>query len=161
MSVDPIPEEYGSLVVQLVCGDANAAIAFYVGAFGAGELYRQLEAAGPKIVYSEILLGRSRAMVHDEFPERGLLSPTTIGGTPTTLMLYVEDVDATYAQALAHGARGVSAPEDKFWGVRSALVLDPEGHRWLLASRTEDLSPVEILERAQNEPPSARVPEGG
>jgi PhnB protein len=158
--VDPIPEEYGSLIIQLIVNDARAAIDFYKAALGANELYRQYDAAGAKIVHCELLLGRSRLMLHDEFPARDLPSPASLGGTAVTLMLYVENVDASMARAERAGARIVAAPEDKFWGVRSGVLSDPFGHRWLLASRTEDLSPTEILERAKREPDSARIPLG-
>jgi PhnB protein len=158
--VDPIPEEYGSLIIQLIVGDARAAIAFYKTAFDANELYRQYDASGAKIVHCELLLGRSRLMLHDEFEARELYSPARLGGTPVTLMLYVEDVDRIMARARTEGARIVAAAEDKFWGVRSGVLCDPFGHRWLLASRTEDLSPSDILERAKREPESARIPLG-
>ena len=158
--VDPIPEEYGSLIIQLVVGDARAAIEFYKAAFDANELYRQHDASGAKIVHCELLLGRSRLMLHDEFPTRDLSAPTSLGGTPVTLMLYVEDVDLSIERAKASGARIIAEPEDKFWGVRSGVLSDPFGHRWLLASRKEDLSPADILERARAEPESARIPQG-
>jgi PhnB protein len=158
--VDPIPEEFGSLIVQLIASDAKAAVAFYRAAFDARELYRQYRLEGDKIVHCELLIGRSRVMLHDEFPERGLLSPRSLGGTPITLMLYVEDVDRTFTQAVAAGGTGVSAPATKFWGVRSGVLLDPFGHRWLLASRTEDLSPSDILDRARAAPDIDRTPFG-
>lgn len=159
-AVDPIPEEFGSLIVQLIAPDAKAAVAFYRAAFDAHELYRQFGPGGDKIVHCELLIGRSRIMLHDEFPERRLLSPQSLGGTSTTLMLYVEDVDRAFAQAVAAGGKAVSAPATKFWGVRSGVLQDPFGHRWLLASRTEDLSPSDILERARAAPDSDRIPLG-
>ncbi len=159
-AIDPIPADFGALVVQLVVDSAGDAIAFYKAAFGADELYRQLDAAGTKIVHCELLVGLSRFIVHDEFAEAGLVSPHALGGTPATLMLYVEAVDAAFDRAVAAGAAPLLVPEDRFWGVRSGLVLDPFGHRWLLASRIEDLSPSDILDRARAVPDSERAPLG-
>jgi PhnB protein len=159
--VDPIPEDYGALIIQLVLSDATAAIEFYKRAFGATDLYRQHDPSGTKIVHCELVIGHSRLILYDEFPERGLISPATLGGTPVSLMLYVEDVDDSVRRARDLGAHIISEPETKFWGVRSSLLLDPFGHRWLFASRVEDLSPADILERACVAPASARMPQGG
>lgn len=159
--LDPIPEEYGSLVIQLVTSPATKAIDFYAAAFGAHEFYRQHDESGQKIAYCELLIGRSRMMLHDEYPERDLHSASSLGGSPVTLVLYVDDTDAAVERALAAGAELVSPPEDRFWGVRSAVLIDPFGHRWLIGSRIEDLSPEDILGRARSEPKNARLPLGG
>lgn len=156
--VNPIPDDYGTLLVQLVVDDAEAAIAFYEAAFGAKELYRQRDARGQRVVYCELLMSTSRFILHDEFASGGLLSPLRLGGSPVTLMLYVSDVDAFYDRAVAHGAASLTPPEDKFWGLRSAAFTDPFGHRWLVAARIEDLSPVDILERAAEAAPEDRQP---
>lgn len=156
--VSPIPDDYGSLIVQLVVDDGDAAVAFYERAFGARELYRQHDAAGRRIAHCELLIGMARFILHDEFASGGLLSPRTLGGSAVTLMLYVEDVDAFHAQAVAKGATALSMPEDRFWGLRSAALTDPFGHRWLIASRIEDLSPDDILRRAREAAPGERQP---
>ncbi len=156
--LNPIPDDYGSLLVQIVVDDAPAAIAFYEAAFGARELYRQLTADGARVAHCELLMSMSRFILHDEFPDGGLLSPRSLGGSPVTLMLYVADVDGFYDRAVAHGADPLSAPEDKFWGLRSAVITDPFGHRWLLAARIDDLSPEDILERAKLAAPEERQP---
>jgi PhnB protein len=103
----------------------------------------------------------SRFMLHDEFAAAGLLSPKRLGGSPVTLMLYVPNVDAFHEHAVAHGATALSEPEDRFWGLRSATLVDPFGHRWLIASRIEDLSPDEILRRAAEAAPGDLRPMGG
>lgn len=156
----PIPDEFGTLIFQLVVADAVAATDFYQVVFGAKELYCQHAATDARVVHAELLVGRARFIVYDAFPERGLVAPPALGGTPVTLMLYVEDVDRVFAGAVAAGASAESSPEDHFWGVRSGVIVDPFGHRWLLASRIDDLSPAEILTRAQAAAPAERVPLG-
>lgn len=159
--VNPVPEDYGALVVQLVVDDATAAIAFYEAAFEAKLLYRQYDAAGERVAHCELLMGLSRFMLHDEFASAGLLSPRSLGGSPVTLMLHVADVDAFHARAVAHGGAALSEPADRFWGLRCATIIDPFGHRWLIASRTEDLSPDEILRRAATAAPEDLRPMSG
>lgn len=156
----PVPDEFGALIVQLVVDGAAAAVAFYQATFGARELYRQHAATDARVVHAELLVGHARFIVYDAFPEQGLVAPPALGGTPVTLMLYVEDVDAVFARAVAAGASAEGSPEDHFWGVRSGVIVDPFGHRWLLASRIDDLSPGEILARAGAAAPAERVPLG-
>lgn len=155
-----VPADYGALIAQLAVGDARAAIDFYRRALGARELYRQVDGDGRRIVHCELLVGLSRFIVHDEFAEAGLLSPQTLGGTCVTLMHYVEDVDLACRSAVDAGATLLTAPEDRFWGLRSGMILDPFGHRWLLATQIEDLSPQEIADRARQAPAAERLPGG-
>src|SRR5271156_5583841 len=127
--VEP-PPELGPLLVQLTVADAEAAIAFYIRAFGGSELYRNCEtAAGGRVAHCELLIAGARVTLHDEFPEYGLLAPTSLGGTPISLNLYVADVDQTYARVIAAGAEVVTPPADHFWGARSGALRDPFGHR--------------------------------
>lgn len=158
--VRPVPGEFGSIVVQLVVSDAAAAIDFYRRAFDADELFRHQWPDDRRIFHCEILIGSGRIMLQDEFPDRRLLAPGTLGGTPATIHLYVPDAEATFARALAAGARLVSPVEFRFWGVVSGALEDPYGHRWIVATRVEDLGPQELAARAANVPPHKRLPVG-
>lgn len=100
-----------------------------------------------KVGHSELLIGDSVVMVADEFPEMDFQSPDTIGGTPVTLSVYVEDVDATFRAAIAAGATELRPVEDQFYGDRSGQFKDPWGHRWNVATHIEDVSDEEIARR--------------
>ncbi len=145
MTVNPIPDGYHTATAYLICKDAAKAIEFYQQAFGATETMR-LEAGG-KIMHAEIKIGDSPIMLADEFPEMGFKSPSTLGGSPVGIMLYVEDVDARYQQALDAGCTEVKPLADQFYGDRSGTLEDPFGHMWTVATRVEDLSPEEINQR--------------
>ncbi len=146
MSIEHQPGGFHTATPSLTILGASAAIDFYQRAFGATELYRM---AGPdgKIMHAEIKIGDSVIMMSDEFPDWGALSPTTIGGSASSLMLYVEDVDATTAQAAAAGATVERPPTDQFWGDRSSMLKDPFGHRWSIATHIEDVPSAEMEER--------------
>jgi PhnB protein len=145
--VDPIPEEYPRLSPYLAVSNANAAIVFYCDVLGAVERLR-LNGPDGKIGHAELEFGGSVLMLADEFPEAGNQSPETLGGTAVTLSLYVGDVDAVHALALSAGAVELRAPADQFYGDRTAGFEDPFGHRWFIASRIEDVSPAEMVRRA-------------
>jgi PhnB protein len=145
MPVKPIPDGYHSVTPYLVVKGAARAIEFYGRAFGAVELFRMAQGDG-RIGHAELRVGDSRVMLADEFPEIGARSPETIGGSPVTLMLYVEDVDATVARAVAAGARLTRSVADQFYGDRNGGVTDPFGHVWFVATHVEDV-PAEELER--------------
>lgn len=147
--VKPIPEDFHTITPHLVVRGVADAVDFYRRAFGAEELYRNLAPDGESIMHSELLLGDSRFFVNDEFPDHGNVSPKALGGTPVTLHLYVEDVDAFFARAVAAGAQVLMPVGDCFWGDRFGILADPFGHKWSVASRLEDLSPAEIQERAR------------
>ena len=141
-------EEFPGVTPQLTVADADAAVRFYRAAFGADELLRN---AGPdgRIMHCELLINGGRLLVHDEFVEqRGNRSPLTLGGTPVVLHMYVSDVDEAFAAALAAGAEELMAPQDAFWGDRYAMLRDPFGHHWSLATRREDLSVAELEARS-------------
>ena len=144
----PIPEEFQTLSPQLVVADAGAAIAFYQQAFGAEELYRNLAPDREAIIHCELLLGDSRFFVHDEFPDSGLCSPASYGGSSVTLHLYVDDADRWWQRAIDAGAQVTLPLEDQFWGDRYGILTDPFGHRWSIASRIEDFAPSKAQERA-------------
>ncbi len=131
---------------HLVVRDADKAIAFYVTVLGATEAFRLTEPSG-KVGHAELLFGDSRLMLAEEYPDFGALSPASVGGTPVALHLYVNDVDATLAAAEAAGATVLRAAKDEFYGDRSAMLLDPQGHRWQIATRKELVSPDEMQRR--------------
>lgn len=144
--VKPIPDDWSRVSVALSCNGAAAAIEFYVSIFGATE--RRRIDMGDKVGHSELVIGDSVVMVADEFPEMDFASPETIGGTPCTLSVYVEDVDATFAAAIAAGATQLRPVEDQFYGDRSGQFKDPWGHRWNVATHIEDISDEELTRRA-------------
>lgn len=146
-SVAPIPDNYPRLSPYLCVDGAGAAIAFYCDVFGGTERFR-LDAPGGAVGHAEIQLGDSVVMVSDEWPDMGIRGPGAYGGTAVTLGVYVEDVDAVVAAALARGATLVRPVEDQFYGDRSGQVLDPWGHRWSIATHIEDVAPDEMARRA-------------
>lgn len=146
MTVRAVPEGYEHATPYLCVKGASDAIAFYVRAFGAVETMRLAEPGG-RIGHAEIRIGEARLMLSDEFPEEGVASPSTLGGSPVAIHLYVGDVDALAERAVAAGAKLLRPIEDQFYGDRSAALLDPFGHRWLFATRKEDVSPDEMQRR--------------
>lgn len=148
-AVRAIPEGYHTVTPSLVVQNAAEAIEFYKRAFGAEELSRMSSPDGQQIWHAEIEIGDSRVMLNDEFPDMGARGPQSIGGTPVSLHLYVEDADAWFRRAIDAGAT-VSMPlEDTFWGDRYGQVTDPFGHQWALATHKEDVSEEELRRRAE------------
>jgi len=143
----PIPEGYHAITPYLIVRRGAAAIEFYKRAFGAVE-HERMEGPGGKIRHAEITIGDSRVMLADEHPEIDALGPETIGGSPVSLHLYVEDVDAVVARAIAAGAALTRAVADQFYGDRVGGVSDPFGHRWFIATHKEDLTRDELHRRA-------------
>lgn len=146
--VKPIPEGYHSVTPYLCCRDAARAIEFYKKAFGATEIMR-MGAPDGKVGHAELQIGNSRVMIADEFPEMQFLSPASIGGTPITLHLYVEDVDAVVPRAVGAGAKVTRPVKDEFYGDRAGQVEDPFGHKWYVATHKEDLTMEEIDKRRE------------
>lgn len=142
----PIPDDYRAVTPYLFVHDAAAAIGFYQKAFGATEFMR-MPGPGGKIMHAEVRIHGAPVMLADEFPEMGARSPQSVGGTPVLLLVYVEDVDAVFAQAVAAGGKVVRPIQDQFYGDRSGTLSDPFGHRWTLATHKEDLSADEIGKR--------------
>jgi PhnB protein len=143
--VRPIPEGYHSVTPYLVVDDAAAAIDFYTRAFGAREKFRL--PMGDRIGHAEIIIGDSHVMLADEFPDMGHLGPKSRGGTTVSLMIYVEDVDSAFRQAIDAGATEKRAVENQFWGDRMGTLTDPFGHMWSLATTVEEVSPEEMQRR--------------
>lgn len=145
MAVKPVPDGYHTVTPYLIVRGAAGAIDFFKRAFGAAELFRM--DAGGRIMHAEIQVGDSRVMLADEMPEMGALAPQTAGGTPVGLLLYLPDVDAVFARAVAAGARPERPVKDQFYGDRAGTVIDPYGHKWTIATHVEDVSPEEIDRR--------------
>ena len=146
-AVKPIPKGYHSVTPYLIFNGASDAIAFYKKALGAKEIMR-MDAPGGRVGHAELQIGDSRIMLADEHPELQALSPKTIGGSPVTLHLYVENVDAAVERAIAAGATLVRPVADQFYGDRTGGIEDPFGYRWFIATHKEDLTMEEIRRRA-------------
>ena len=143
-----IPDDYPRLTPYLIVDDASAAIDFYSSVLGMSERMRM---AGPdgRVGHAELDIGDSMIMLADEYPDMDVRGPRTVGGTPVTLHVYVEDVDDVFERALKAGARPLRQLENKFYGDRSGQFEDPFGHRWDVASHVEDVPPEEMAKRAE------------
>ena len=148
MAVNPIPEGYHSLQIYLAVEDAAKAIDFYKEAFGADETIRMPGPDG-KVAHAELQIGDSKLMLSDPFPQSNVRPPSERGGSTSSVFMYVDDVDATFAQAQQAGATVVSELEDMFWGDRFGTVADPFGQVWAMATHKEDLSEEEMAERSK------------
>ena len=146
--VEPIPSDYPRVTPYLVVDGAAAAIDFYIEVFGATERMRMPGPDG-KIGHAELDIGNSVVMLADEHPDYDALAPGTVGGTPVSLMVYVEDVDAVFASAIEKGSRETQPLEDKFYGDRSGSIQDPFGHRWTISTHVEDVEPEEMERRME------------
>ncbi len=144
--VNHIPEGYHAVTPYLVIKGAAAAIEFYKKVFAATEVMRMPQADG-RIGHAELKIGDSHIMMADEFPERDIRGPQAFGGSPVSLMVYVEDVDSVFKKALASGAKMKKPVEDQFYGDRSGTLTDPFGHQWTISTHTEDVSPEEMQKR--------------
>ncbi len=140
------PVGYHAVTPYLIARDANQAIEFYKQAFGAIETMRLTMPDG-KVGHAELQLGDSRIMLADEFPEMGAKGPASYGGSPISLMIYVADVDAAAAQAVAAGATVKRPVADQFYGDRTGVFVDPFGHTWSIATRKEEMSNDEMQRR--------------
>lgn len=145
-AVNPVPERYHTVTPYLIIRDAARAIEFYKKAFDAKEMVR-MPAPGGKIGHAEIKIGDSYIMLADETPEMGYRGPQSIGGSPVSIVLYLEDVDAVVDRSVAAGAKLVRPVEDQFYGDRSGGVEDPFGHSWHISTHVEDVSPDEMKKR--------------
>lgn len=144
--VKPIPDGYPRVTPYLCVDGAEAAIEFYSSVLGAQERMRMPGPDG-KIGHAELSLGDSIIMLADEAPQMGAVSPKTVGGTPVTISVYVEDVDAVFDAAVDAGATSVQDVTDQFYGDRSGQFEDPFGHRWNVATHVEDVAPEEMERR--------------
>ena len=144
----PIPEGFHTTTPSIVVNNSKEAIEFYKKAFDAREIY-QMPTPDGKTMHAMIQIGDSFVMMSDEFPQMGALSPTTVGGTSTTIHLYVEDADKIYAKAIESGATPAMPIMDAFWGDRYGSVIDPFGHSWAIATHEVDMSPEEMQKAAK------------
>lgn len=144
--VPHIPPGYHSVTPYLMVRDATKALAFYLEAFAAEELMR-FEGPPGRIAHAEVKIGDSHVMLADENPEEGFVGPQTLGGAGVSLMLYVRDVDATFARAVAAGATVRRPVADQFYGDRVGTLTDPFGHVWSIATHHEDVSVEEAKRR--------------
>jgi PhnB protein len=148
-SKNPIPEGMHSVTPHLICAGASDAIEFYKKAFNAVELSR-MPGPGGKIMHASIRIGDSVVMLVDESPEWGMLGPKARKGSSVYIHLYVDDVDAFSARAVAAGATVAMPVADMFWGDRYGQLEDPFGHRWSVATHVRDMTQEETREAMQN-----------
>lgn len=150
-NVKAIPDGYSVVAPYLIIRGAARALEFYQQAFGAKERMR-LAMPNGLIGHAEIQLGDSVIMLGDESPEMGCRAPEAFGGSPVSLHVYVEDVDAVVARAVSHGAKVTRPVQDQFYGDRSGTLVDPFGHTWHFATHIEDLTSEEIERRVAQKP---------
>ncbi|MDQ3731107.1 MAG: VOC family protein [Pseudomonadota bacterium] len=146
--VKPVPDGMHTVTPNLVCAGAADAIEFYKKAFDAIEMGRLSDSQG-KLIHASIRIGDSVVMLVDEFPDWGKPGPKSLKGSPVTIHLYVEDVDAIFERAVGAGAKVTMPLEDTFWGDRYGVLEDPFGHHWSVATHIRDMTPEEIQQAAQ------------
>ena len=145
--VDKIPEGMHTLTPHLVVSDANAAIEFYKRAFGAVEGGRMTGPDGKRLIHASVKIGDSVLMLVDDFPEfcgGKSQTPQSLGGSPVTVHMYVEDVDSVFKKAVEAGATEVMPVADQFWGDRYGKLTDPFGHEWSIATHVKDVNPADM-----------------
>ncbi|MGH7789124.1 MAG: VOC family protein [Candidatus Binatia bacterium] len=145
--VRAIPDGYEGATPYICCKGAAQALEFYQAAFGATERMRMAEPSG-KIGHAEFSIGRAIVMLADEYPEIGVLSPQSLGGTAVNLYVYVDDVDGLAKRAEQAGATVRRPLANQFYGDRSVTLVDPFGHVWTFATHIEDVDAAEMQQRA-------------
>ncbi len=143
-AVKPIPDGFHSLTPHIVVKGAAKAIDFYKRAFAAEEINRHAMPDG-SIMHALLRIGDSMLMLNDEFPQMNARGPTSIGGTPVTLNIYVENADKAWERAVQAGAKVKMPIADQFWGDRYGILTDPFGHDWSIATHQKDLTPDQIM----------------
>jgi len=146
MAVKTIPDGYHAVTPYLIIKGATKALDYYKKVFGAVELMR-FDAPGGRIGHAEIKIGDSPVMLADENPEGGYVSPQTLGGTPVSIMVYVNDCDAVFDRAVQAGATVRQPVKDQFYGDRTGTITDPFGHVWTIGTHKEDVTPEEMKRR--------------
>ena len=149
MEVNAIPEGYQNITPVLVVKDGLKAIEYYKKVFGAVDNGTMMMPDGKSVAHAELMIGNSKIMLSDEFPEMKCLSPKSIGGSPVYLYLYVEDVDKTFNLAVSEGAKILDPVKDQFWGDRHGSIQDPFGHIWSISTRIKELSKEEMKKAAE------------
>jgi PhnB protein len=145
--VRAVPAGMHTITPHIVVRDAIAASEWYQRALGAEERDR-LPLPNGRLMYAELRFGDSPVMVADEFPDLGILSPLTLGGTAVVLHIFTESVDSAWQRAVDAGAVVLAPLEEQFWGDRQGQLLDPYGHKWGLAQHIRDVSRDEIAASA-------------
>ena len=140
-----------AIIPYLVVKGAEDAIRFYTEAFGAVEEFRMTDPGDGRVGHAELMIGTSRIMLSDEYPDFGAICPDTLGGTAVTFHLSTETVDADVSKAVAAGAILLRAPADQSFGERTATLMDPFGHRWMLSQTVEVVTPEEMQKRWNEE----------
>ena len=143
-----VPKGYHTVTPSLVIAGAAKAIEFYKKAFGAVEKSR-FPAPNGTLMHAEIRIGDSIIMMGDEMPEQGGRGPKSLGGSPVTLFIYQDNVDAAWKRAVDAGAKVVMPLSDQFWGDRGGCLEDPFGHNWWLCQHIKDMSPEEMQQAAE------------
>ena len=146
MAVKPIPPGYGGVTPYLIIRDAARALDFYAEVFGAQPALR-LDYPDGRVAHAEMKIGEGYVMISEEMPDMGFRGPLALGGTSISLLVYVEDVDAVFAKAVAAGAENKRPVADQFYGDRSGTIVDPFGHVWTLATRVEETTEQQRQER--------------
>lgn len=146
--VKAIPDGMTAVTPHLVCAGAADAIEFYQRAFNAVEEGRMPGPDG-KLMHASVRIGGAAVMLVDEMPERGVLGPKSLKGSPVTIHLYVKDADATVDQAVKAGAKVIMPLSDMFWGDRYGMIVDPFGHQWSIGTHQRDVSPKEMQQAMQ------------
>jgi PhnB protein len=149
MEAKAIPEGYQNITPVLVVKDGLKAIEYYKKVFGAIDKGTIMMPDGKSVAHAELMVGNSKIMLSDEFPEMKCLSPTSIGGSPVSLYLYVEDVDKTFNLAISEGGKSLSLVQDMFYGDRHGSIQDPFGHIWSIATHIKDLTKEELKKAAE------------
>ena len=148
MAVKKIPDGHNTVSPYLIVDNGERALDFYKRAFGATETFRH-KAPDGKIGHAEIRIGDTVVMIADEFPDFDAHGPKKFGGSPVSMHLYVEDVDAVAAKAVAAGATVKRPVADQFYGDRLGTFLDPFGHTWHISTHIEDVPMDELSRRAE------------
>jgi PhnB protein len=143
-----IPQGYATATPYLIVKGAADAIDFYKRAFNATEQFRMPDPSGT-VMHAEIKIGDSVIMLADEHPAMGYRGPRSLGGSASSIMLYVNDVDAMFERALKAGAKSRRAVANQFYGDRSGTLEDPFGHVWTISTHVEDVAPDEMKRRAE------------
>lgn len=141
------PAEYPPFSCYLTVNDGVRAIAFYQDAFGATELFRLTDPKDGRVGHAELNIQGSLIMLSDEYPEWGRSSPKTLGGTPISFCLMVDNADAAIERATAAGAVVKMPVADQFYGFRSGSVVDPFGHEWMIQHEIEKVTHEEMQRR--------------
>jgi PhnB protein len=148
-NVKAIPEGFHTLTPSIVVREAARAIDFYKTAFGAELLNASADGPEGKITHASLKIGDSILMLNDEFPEWHCLGPLSLGGSPVTIHIYVENVDEAFDRAVEAGATVTMPLQNQFWGDRYGQLVDPFGHKWSIGAHVEDVTREEIARRAE------------